>query len=382
MARFDRYMLSQLLLLFGFFSLVLVSVYWINRAISLFDQLIGDGQTALVFLEFTLLALPYVIMTVLPISAFVAAVYVTNRLSSDSEMVVLQTAGASSTRIARPVFYFGVMVALLVAILAHVLVPAARSELSGRSAEISRDITARFLKEGQFIHPASGITVYVRGITPRGEMEELFLEDDRDPDAKVTYTAERALLVRGDTGPRLVMFDGLAQTFRPKTGRLTTVEFEDFAYDIGALIRQGGAGIRDLRELPTAVLLNPSQEDLDGARGELADFLYEAHDRVARSLLAIVVPVMGFAALMVGGFSRFGVWRQVVLAVTMIIGVQLVANSSEEVARGDARLFWMAYLAPLVGTVLTALLLFASQMRRFRGRDTSVEMAQPGGAQI
>ena len=52
-------MLSQLLLLFGFFSLVLVSVYWINRAISLFDQLIGDGQTALVFLEFTLLALPY-----------------------------------------------------------------------------------------------------------------------------------------------------------------------------------------------------------------------------------------------------------------------------------------------------------------------------------
>ena len=99
-ARFDRYMLSQLLLLFGFFSLVLVSVYWINRAISLFDQLLGDGQTALVFLEFTLLALPYVIMSVLPISAFVAAVYVTNRLSSDSEIVVLQTVGASTARIA------------------------------------------------------------------------------------------------------------------------------------------------------------------------------------------------------------------------------------------------------------------------------------------
>jgi len=274
-------------------------------------------------------------MTVLPISAFVAAVYVTNRLSSDSEMVVLQTAGASSTRIARPVFYFGVMVALLVAILAHLLVPAARSELSGRSAEISRDITARFLKD---------------------------------------------LLVRGDTGPRLVMFDGLAQTFRPSTGRLTTIEFEDFAYDIGALMRQGGTGIRDLRELPTGVLLNPSQEDLDGATGDLADFLYEAHDRVARSLLAIVVPMMGFAALMVGGFSRFGVWRQVVLAVVMIIGVQLVANSSEEVARGDARLFWLAYLAPLAGTVLTALLLCASQMRRFRGRDTGGDMAQPSGA--
>jgi len=103
-ARFDRYMLSQLLVLFGFFSLVLVSVYWVNRAIGLFDQLISDGQTA---------------------------------------------AGASTARIGRPVFVFGVLVALLVAILAHVLVPAARTDLAGRSQEISRDITAQFLKAGQ-----------------------------------------------------------------------------------------------------------------------------------------------------------------------------------------------------------------------------------------
>ena len=57
-AKFDRYMLSQLLVLFGFFSLVLVAVFWINRAVVLFDRLIGDGQTALVFLEFTALGRP------------------------------------------------------------------------------------------------------------------------------------------------------------------------------------------------------------------------------------------------------------------------------------------------------------------------------------
>ncbi len=35
MSKFDRYMLSQLMTLFGFFALILVSVYWINRAVSL-----------------------------------------------------------------------------------------------------------------------------------------------------------------------------------------------------------------------------------------------------------------------------------------------------------------------------------------------------------
>ena len=74
MARLDRYMLSQLLLLFGFFALVLVALFWINRAVILFDRLIGDGQSALVFLEFTALGLPKLITTVLPIAAFAGAV--------------------------------------------------------------------------------------------------------------------------------------------------------------------------------------------------------------------------------------------------------------------------------------------------------------------
>jgi lipopolysaccharide export system permease protein len=363
-------MLSQLVVLFGFFSLILVSVYWVNRAIGLFDQLISDGQSALVFLEFTALTLPYVILLVLPISAFVAAVYVTNRLSTESEMVILQTAGASAFRIARPVIYFGVLVAFLVGILAHILVPAARTELAGRSAEISRDITARFLKEGQFLHPASDIAVYVRNITELGELEELFLEDSRDPEAVVTYTAEKALLVRGDTGPRLVMFQGLAQTFMTPTGRLNTIEFDEFAYDIGALMKTSDMRTRDLRELPTMTLLNPSDADLASASGDLADFLFEGHERFARSLLSLVVPVMGFAALMVGGFSRFGVWRQILLAVVMIIFVQMIANAAEDVARSDPKLVAMAYVAPLVG-LLVAMILFAiASAKRIRPRGT------------
>ena len=65
-------MLSQLLVFFGFFALVLVAVFWINRAVQLVDRLISDGQTALVFLEFTALGLPRLITTVLPIAAFAA----------------------------------------------------------------------------------------------------------------------------------------------------------------------------------------------------------------------------------------------------------------------------------------------------------------------
>ena len=89
MTRLDRYILAQLLWVFGFFSLVLVSVYWVNKAVSLFDRLISDGQPMSVFLEFTALSLPMLIRTVLPISAFVATLQVTLGLLRNSEVAVV-----------------------------------------------------------------------------------------------------------------------------------------------------------------------------------------------------------------------------------------------------------------------------------------------------
>ena len=132
--RFDRYLLSQLLILFGFFALVLVLVYWVNRAVVLFDQLIANGQSALVFLEFSALTLPGVIRIVLPIAAFAGTLYVTNRLTAESELVVVQATGFSPWRLARPVLLFGIIVFVLASILAHVLVPASLRQLQERTA--------------------------------------------------------------------------------------------------------------------------------------------------------------------------------------------------------------------------------------------------------
>ncbi|MDE0849797.1 MAG: LptF/LptG family permease, partial [Yoonia sp.] len=211
MPRFDRYMLSQLVVMFGFFSLVLVLVYWINRAVVLFDRLIADGQSASVFFEFTALSLPGVIRLALPLSAFAATVYVTNRMTAESELVVVQATGYSPYRLARPVLYFGIIVFALMTLLMHVLVPLASVRLDARQAEIAKNITARFLTPGVFLEPTDGLTFYIGDVTPAGELQNVFLTDLRDPARQVTYTASKAYLVRSGASTQLVMVDGLAQ---------------------------------------------------------------------------------------------------------------------------------------------------------------------------
>ena len=375
--RFDRYLLAQLLALFGFFSLVLVGVYWINRAVALFEQLIGDGQSALVFLEFSLLTLPNVIRLVLPISAFAATIYVINRLASESELVVVQATGFSVMRLARPIMIFGLLVAVMLMVLTHFLVPASRSALALRTAEITENITARFLNEGQFMHPSSGVTLYIKTIAPNGELRDLFLSDDRNPDNRVAYTARRALLVRGEkgdgsgvtTGPKLLMFDGSSQTVAGKDRRLSITRFADFTYDLAALIKIGTKSGRSIEELPTLTLLNPTPEILAEIGKSRAAFLHEGHARFAAPLLAPMGAALAYACLMLGGFSRFGLWRQIAVAVGLLILAQMANTAATSAAMRSDKAWPFVYATPVVGLLIALALMYYAQLPRRRGRD-------------
>ncbi|MFN7224120.1 MAG: LPS export ABC transporter permease LptF [Paracoccaceae bacterium] len=370
MPRFDRYLLSQLLALFGFFSLLLVSVYWVNRAVGLFDQLIGDGQSALVFVEFSLLTLPNVIRLVLPISTFAAAVYVANRLVGDSELVVMQATGFSSFRLARPVFYFGLIVMLMASVLTHVLVPASRAALADRSAEIADNVTARFLREGQFMHPSDGLALYIREITVNGELRDVFLSDDRTPGTTTTYTARRALLARSDQGPKLLMFDGMTQELHHQTRRLAVTRFADVTYDLAGMIGASNRSGRSVEEVSTLDLLRADPAVMAEVRSTRANLLQEAHSRIAQPFLGLAAALIGFGALLLGAFSRFGLWRQIGVAVVLLILVQMI-NTQGTALAGRSEQAWPAvYAAPIIGFCIGVFLLWLSQRPRWLGRGS------------
>lgn len=374
MARFDRYMLSQLMLLFGFFSLVLVAIYWINRAVSLFDRLIGDGQTALVFVEFTALTLPAVIRMVLPISAFAATLYVTNRLSSESELVVMQATGFSPWRLARPVLYFGVIVALMMAILMNVLEPAASKQLKLRESEISRNITARLLTEGTFLHPSEGMTFYIREITPEGRMNDVFLSDRTSGSEYVTHTASSAYLVRTESGPALVMIDGLTQRLQLKSNQLIATRFSDLSYDISGFVKEEGPLKKSLKQTGTRELLRAPDKVRAETGVSAGQFAEELNNRITQPLFALVSALLGFATLLFGGFSRFGIWRHVLVALALLIALKVLESTVAEPVLADAGNWPLLYLPSLLGLALTFGLLASSAgwiRRRFRARGSA-----------
>jgi lipopolysaccharide export system permease protein len=126
---------------------------------------------------------------------------------------------------------------------------------------------------------------------------------------------------------------------------------------------------RNSRELSTLELLRPT-EALAAETGKEAGLLFaEAQDRFAEGLLAPVAALIGLGCLLLGQFSRFGVWRQVILAVVLVTLVKGVESASVQAVRDDPALWPVTYLPATLGFATAAALLWLAARPRRVGRE-------------
>ena len=95
--------------------------------------------------------------------------------------------------------------------------------------------------------------------------------------------------------------------------------------------------------------------------------LFAGHERLSQPFLAVVAALIGFSTLLTGGYSRFGLWRQIVVAVFLLIGVQFLVNGATNMATRDPELWPVVYLPILAGlAAAVALLSISGRSRRVR----------------
>jgi len=146
----------------AFFVIVFTGVIWLTQSLRVIDTVVNNGQSARVFLEFTALLLPMVMSIVLPVAVFAAVLYAMNRLFTDSEIVVMLAAGLSGTALLRSVAIFAGLAMLVLYAVTLYLMPTAQREMRDRLTEIRGDVAAAFVREGAFLSPIQGVTIYLR----------------------------------------------------------------------------------------------------------------------------------------------------------------------------------------------------------------------------
>lgn len=345
-----RYIVGELARPFAFFVIVFTGVVWLSQSLRVIDTVVNSGQNARVLLEFSLLLLPQVLAIVLPVSAFGATIYAINKLFGDSEIVAMAAAGMSRRALAGPVALFGGSVMMVMALVTMLAMPIAARELREQIAVLRADIANGLLFEGQFLNPSPGLTVYVRESDGSGAMLGVFVHDRREPGIEVTYTARQALLNRTADGPRLVMFDGIAQRYETALRNLAVLRFDSLVYDLTPFMASTADRVRRPSERFVHELVAPRADALEAfARGRL---LAEGHEQLGAPLYALVLPLVALAGIVGGGFTRHGYGRRI--AVTVLAGLALrLAGVAAKAVVGGAPLLWPTmYLPPLAGAGL------------------------------
>ncbi|MEO0428879.1 MAG: LPS export ABC transporter permease LptF [Pseudomonadota bacterium] len=363
MNRLHRYVYVQLAGPFLFFVLVFTGVIWLSQSLRVIETVVNNGQSALVFLEFTALLLPRVMTVVLPVAAFAATLYAINRLFGDSEIVVMFAAGISGLALLRPILMFtGTLLAVLLAISIYV-VPQSQREMRDRISEVRGDVAAAFLREGAFITPSDGVTVFIRAIGSQGALDGVFIHDRRDPAQLATYTAERAVLLSDVGNTRLVMFDGVAQfevDGQPET--LSILRFEQLGYDLAQFASEDGGRLRKPSEMFLPELLSMTEEEAERRFRPLGEFRAEAHEAISAPLYAVALPMLAVALVLSAGFRRQGFLGRVLGAVAVAVVLRVLGLAAKSVTAGEAALWPMLYAPPLLGIALAIWLLSSRGM--------------------
>lgn len=208
-------------------------------------------------------------------------------------------------------------------------------------------------------------------------MRDVYLSDRRSATRTVTYTARTAYVTRDGDGPKLTMRSGLAQELIRDTQTLSTTNFSDLTYDISGMITQGGTARRRARQISTYELLTQTEAVAEEVNDSIGEVLEEAHNRFQMPLLCVVAALIGYAALMTGTFSRFGVTRQIVGAIFLLVFIKLVESAITDPVRSTPGLWPLVYLPSLVGFAIAAGLLWraARPFRPERRRKQGVEGA-------
>src|SRR4051812_33553925 len=143
----DRYLLRQLLGPTLLATAALTGVALLSQSLSALDLMVNQRQSALVFLQVTLLAMPQLINMVLPIAIFVAALVALNRLHTEQEIVVCFAGGMSRWRVISPAIRLAATIAFIALLSNLFLQPAASRAMREELFQVRTDLASTLVRE-------------------------------------------------------------------------------------------------------------------------------------------------------------------------------------------------------------------------------------------
>jgi lipopolysaccharide export system permease protein len=384
MPRLSLYVLRQLVGPIVLFIFLLTCVIWLSQSLRLLDLVINRGQSAPTFFYLTLLMLPSLLVVILPIAFFAGALYGLHKLNADSELTVMSAAGFSRTQLLTPILIAAAALMVGTYACSLYLMPFCQRLMRDKEIDIRADIGAAILNEGQFNTPAEGLTVFMRELSPDGQLRGVLVHDERDRLHPTTYLAESGILAQTPAGARLIMLDGTIEQSTvngpcrknsqhvtvsgtsahgglPKCAAgssyalptLSVLKFKRYVFDLDQFgERQQDAELRTSERYLGELLWPGSGKPLKPEAVRV--YFAEANNRLAAPLYCPAFALIAFAAVTLGRRAR-GAYALRLSAASMIAaGLRIAGYGVQGLGARNPLFCSLFYLIPLLAGAAAA----------------------------
>jgi len=283
----------------GAFLIVLVSltaVIWVTQALRDIDIMTSQGQTILVFIRITGLIIPLLVLVIAPIALLIAVAHVLNKMSTDSEIIVMNAAGMSPWILFRAFMAAGIVVSLLVTAISAYFAPKGLRMLRDWLTEVRANVVSNIVQPGRFTPLESGVTIHIRERRPNGQLAGIFLDDRRNPSERITVLSEVGELLDNSSGTYLVLQKGLVQRHEAGQRDPAMVVFDRYAFDLSQFAGGAQAVKYSIRERYLWQLLFPDPKDQLYVE-QPDQFRAELHDRLMAPFYPLAFVVIAYAYL-------------------------------------------------------------------------------------
>jgi len=288
----DKYLLKQIIMMFLMGVFVFTTIIFASDTfITLIKQISQFGIPFKIALIMILLNLPAVVVLSIPMGVLLSTVMVLNKLSLSSEITVMRSCGIGLNRIAKPIFIFSILMALLTFAINENVAPIMR--------KTSKDLALwslgqKNIPDGKenFVFKELGSNSYLRRLFYVGKCSDRTLYNVTVLDNSKEDTIQVLQAREGKTSPKGWVFDKGAIYTIDKNGQvLNTTLFDTstvrFGFDLSKDIDENVASEMNFRKLSKYMKKKDITSETKRA------LTVQLYDKLALPLATIVFVLIG-----------------------------------------------------------------------------------------
>ncbi|MGG6895990.1 LptF/LptG family permease [Rhizobium sp. BR 315] len=297
MKLFEIYIVRRAGMMFLVALLPVLAIIWTTQVLQRINLVTDSGQSMGSFAKLATLILPTIIPIVLPFALVIGITQTLTQMNSDSELTVMEAAGAKRSIIIRPIMILAIAISAFSFFVDNVVEPKARVVARQMVAEAYADLLSTVIEEKNFRRIEDGLYVQISQRLSGRILKGLFVVDSRDPAFDLIYYAKEGAV--DQSGTSLLMRDGEVHR-KTADGSVSVIKFDSYSFDLSDMTQSRGQATLRASDRSLAFLFNPDPNDPD-VKARPGNYRSELHRRLNEWALPAIFALI---SLVIAGDAR------------------------------------------------------------------------------